>query len=155
MIKIGKTNTLKVLRSSELGSYLDAEHLDDVFLADGIFRKEGDLVDVFIYKDADSKIAATTDKAIVELDQCAYLEVVAHNSSGAFLNWGIPKDLFVPLNQQEEPMKVLKACSFLMSELSVDAHDNIYAYEGMGIIADLLTDAVSRVDAQMQEERSK
>ena len=57
----------------------------------------------------------------------------------------------IKITMQDDPMKVLKGCSFLLSELNEDAHENIYAYEGIKIIADLMTDAVSRVDEQMQD----
>ncbi len=106
MIKIGKTNRLKVLRCTEFATYLDAEHLGEVKLIEPSTMNEGEFIDAFIFKDTNEQICATTQIPFAELDECAYLEVVGETDSGVFLNWNIAKDLFVPRQQQQVPMQM-------------------------------------------------
>ncbi len=106
MIKIGKINSLKIIQASAFAVHLDAKHLGEVKLLETPNVRVNDYIDVFLFKDTDEQLAATILIPYAELDECAFLEVVGQNSTGSFLNWNIPKDLFVPLQQQQTPMQM-------------------------------------------------
>jgi predicted RNA-binding protein (virulence factor B family) len=109
MVKIGKTNTLNILTIDNTGAHLDAEHLGKVLLDTELLPpdfKSGDEIDVFLYTESDRSVVATTLIPPVQLDECAYLNVVETNQDGAFLDWGLPKDLFVPRREQQTPMQI-------------------------------------------------
>lgn len=109
MIQIGKMNTLTVVELEERGAWLAADEYGELLLPrrqlpDGI--KEGESVQVFLYLDADSEPVITTDKPFAMVDEFAGLKVVNANKIGAFLDWGMKKDLFVPSREQNKPMQV-------------------------------------------------
>lgn len=111
MLQLGKNNTLKVLRKVDFGYYLDAAEYDSVLLPqryapEGL--QEGDEIEVFIYLDSEDRIIATTEKPVAEVNECAYLTAKDVNKFGAFLDWGLPKDLFVPYREQKMRMEVGK-----------------------------------------------
>ena len=112
MITIGKFYSLEILRRDADGVYLDAGYLGEVMLpiAEAPDQAEsGTRLEVFLHLDSDNLPVATTVQPKVQLDQCACLNVVACNRDGAFLDWGLPKDLFVPRKQQQLPMQVGRA----------------------------------------------
>lgn len=109
MISIGKTAKLQVIRQVDFGLYLDGEDYGDILLPARYAPpgcKVDDWLDVFIYLDSEDTIIATTEKPYVEVGECAHLEVIDTNAHGAFLDWGLSKDLFVPFKEQRVPMKV-------------------------------------------------
>lgn len=109
MIKLGEFNTLKAYRQTDNGVYLcDEEELNEVLLPnkyvpDGI--KKDDEMKVFIYKDSEDRLTATTLTPKILLNQYAYLKVKDVNRFGAFLDWGLEKDLMVPYSQQNQKMR--------------------------------------------------
>jgi len=108
MADIGKINTLQIARTSEFGLFLDGEDLGDVLLpkryvSDGL--KPGDTVDVFIMLDSEDRLTATTLKPYAMVDEFACLRVVSVTAIGAFLDWGMPKDLLVPFREQKAKMR--------------------------------------------------
>ena len=108
MTKIGKLNTLKVERIVDFGVYLNGEQLGDILLPsnsvpDGC--KEGDEVEVFIYCDSSDELIATTQKPKAMVGELAYLRVQNINFVGAFLDWGLSKDLLVPFDEQLKRME--------------------------------------------------
>lgn len=108
MLQLGKKNTLKVLRSVDFGFYLDAEDYDSVLLPIRYAPKdlkEGDEIEVFIYLDSEDRIIATTEVPFAEVGEFAYLKVKDMSKFGAFLDWGLPKDLFVPYREQKMRME--------------------------------------------------
>ncbi len=108
MVEIGKINTLEVNKEVEFGIYLDGHQYDEILLPKRYVpegTKEGDEIDVFIYLDSEDRLIATTETPFVMVDECAYLEAVQCNSVGAFLDWGLPKDLFVPFKEQAQKME--------------------------------------------------
>lgn len=110
-MQIGKKNTLKVIRKVDFGFYLDAEEYDSVLLPQRYAPKdlkEGDEIEVFIYLDSEDRIIATTETPFVSVGEFAYLIVKDVNKYGAFLDWGLPKDLFVPYREQKMRMVVGK-----------------------------------------------
>lgn len=106
MIEIGKINTLEVVRDTDHGLFLEAKDDSEVLLPNAyVDEKEmpiGSLVDVFVYTDSEDRPVATTKMPYAKLGEYGYFTVVDYKSYGAFVNWGLPKDLFVPLSQQKE-----------------------------------------------------
>ncbi len=111
MLQLGKNNTLRVLRKVDFGYYLDAAEYDSVLLPQRYAPEnlqEGDEIEVFIYLDSEDRIIATTEKPVAEVNECAYLTAKDVNKFGAFLDWGLPKDLFVPYREQKMRMEAGK-----------------------------------------------
>ena len=111
MASIGKYNTLPVVAINESGAYLNADNLGEILLPNRYIPENcqiNDEIKVFIYLDSADRITATTEKPLVEVDQFASLKVSQVNKIGAFLDWGLPKDLLVPYNQQHSAMEVGK-----------------------------------------------
>ncbi len=110
MLQIGEYNRLKVLRDTKVGLFLGDEE-QDVLLPKKYVPKEffiGDEMNVFIYLDHEERPVATTLKPYVKLNEFAHLKVNYINKFGAFLDWGLEKDLFVPFKEQAKPMEVGK-----------------------------------------------
>ena len=108
MASIGTFNKLQVVKLVDFGVYLDGGDLDTVLLPrryvpDGC--EIGDWLNVFLYFDSDDLLIATTEKPKVEVGSCELLKVVDVNHAGAFLDWGLPKDLLVPYSEQQKPME--------------------------------------------------
>lgn len=108
MVEIGKMNTLQVLRSSDFGLFLDGGKLGDVLLPRRYVSGDlnpGDNVEVFIMLDSEDRLTATTQKPYAMVDEFANLRVVSVTGIGAFLDWGMPKDLLVPFREQKIKMR--------------------------------------------------
>jgi predicted RNA-binding protein (virulence factor B family) len=102
MLQIGEFNTLKILRDTKVGLFLGSEETqeDDVLLPNKYVPKEfsiGEDLTVFIYLDHEERPVATTLKPYVKLNEFAHLKVNYINKFGAFLDWGLEKDLMVNL----------------------------------------------------------
>lgn len=109
MIELGQYNHLKIARIVEPGGILIDDEENEVllpgkYLAEG--DKEEDELKVFIYKDSEDRIVATTEDPLVKLHEFGFLKVVDVNNMGAFLNWGLEKDLLVPFREQLGKMEV-------------------------------------------------
>jgi len=108
MIKIGQMNALRVVKEVSFGLYLDGDDWGDILLPNK-YVPEGtqvsDIIDVFIYFDSDDKIIATTLRPRAKVGSCAFLKVIDVNPVGAFLDWGLDKDLLVPKPEQRRPME--------------------------------------------------
>ncbi|MBV2195525.1 MAG: GntR family transcriptional regulator, partial [Flavobacterium sp.] len=110
MLHIGEFNTLKILRDTKVGLFLGSENTqeDDVLLPNKYVPKEftiGDDLTVFVYLDHEERPVATTLKPYIKLNEFAHLKVNYINKFGAFLDWGLEKDLFVPFKEQARPME--------------------------------------------------
>lgn len=112
MIKIGEFNQLKVSRNTNFGYYLDAgtgDTSDDILLPNksslGLKLVSGDEVDAFIYRDSDDRIIATLKKPLAKVGDLAYLKVVSTTTIGSFVDFGLEKDIFVPLKEKLYPLK--------------------------------------------------
>lgn len=109
MAKIGERARLKSVREQPFGVFLDAGELGEVLLP----RREvpfgfaiGDEFDVFLYHDSEDRPVATRKEPFVMPGEFAYLKVLQVTPVGAFLDWGLPKDLLLPFREQKEPMEV-------------------------------------------------
>ena len=107
MLEIGKYNDLEVIKKVDFGLYLLADDLEILLPLKYIARgtEVGDILNVFIYKDSEDRLIATTLKPYAILDEFAYLQVKEVNQTGAFLDWGIAKDLLVPFREQGKLME--------------------------------------------------
>ncbi len=111
-IDIGEINTLKVMRDTDYGYFLEAKDGTEILLPNIYVMEDempmGSLIDVFIYTDSEDRPVATTKMPYAKLGEYGYFTVVDYKSYGAFVNWGLPKDLFVPLSQQKEYFNIGK-----------------------------------------------
>ena len=107
-LELGLINTLKIDRLTTPGAYLMAQDGNDVLLPGPYLTpemKEGTLVDVFLYTDSEDRLVATTLTPTAKLDEFALFEVVDTAPFGAFMDWGLSKDLLVPNMFQKTPFK--------------------------------------------------
>jgi len=118
-LHIGKINQLKVARKTKYGAFLetttDHRKEEDVLLPQKEVTDElnvGDLVDVFVYRDSMDRITATFKKPYGQVGELAYLKVVDLTGIGAFLHWGLEKDILLPISEQTT--RVRKGNSYLV-----------------------------------------
>lgn len=137
MIEIGKYQTLKIANFTTFGAYLDAGtgvRQDNILLPvkqipEGF--KEGDELEVFIYRDSKDRLIATTRKPFAQLGDLAYLKVTAKTKIGAFLDWGLERGLFLPFKEQKYPLQVDKEYLvkvYLDKSQRLSATTDIYEY---------------------------
>lgn len=108
-IELGKFNQLEVVKEVDFGLYLDGGEEGEILLPTRYVPEGcqvGDMLNVFLYLDIDERLIATTLTPLVQVGQFACLEVAWVNQFGAFLNWGLMKDLFVPFSKQKMKMQV-------------------------------------------------
>lgn len=108
MVNIGKYNTLRVIKLVDFGAYLDGDSLGEIlmpgkYVPDGC--KPDDEVTVFVYTDSEDRPVCTTEVPLAQVGEFALLRVKAVTSIGAFLDWGLIKDLFVPFKEQKAKMR--------------------------------------------------
>ncbi len=123
MIEIGNSYPLKVVKTVDFGYFLDAGELGEVLLP----RKHapsdlavGDTLEVFLYFDSENRPVATPQVPKARVGEFACLRVVASTEVGAFLDWGLDKDLFVPFAEQHRPLQAGQAC---LVYLYIDRND--------------------------------
>ena len=115
MILTGRYNTLKVLKFVDFGVYLDGAGMGEILLPARYVPEEcevGQDLEVFIYLDSEDRIIATTEKPYAQVGEFALLRVNAVNNIGAFLDWGLMKDLLVPFREQK--MNMVEGRSYLV-----------------------------------------
>ncbi|MFM2082800.1 MAG: hypothetical protein RL380_1491 [Verrucomicrobiota bacterium] len=110
MAVIGKVNTLSIIRESAPGLYLDGGELGEILFPKRYIPrdlKQGDTIDAFVYLDSEDRLVATTEKPYATVGEFAHLEVVSvHQQVGAFLKWGLAKDLLLPFREQEGRFRI-------------------------------------------------
>lgn len=115
MILPGRFNTLKVVKFVEFGVYLDGAEMGEILLparyVPEVCEVGGEL-EVFIYFDSEDRVIATTEKPYAQVGEFAMLRVNAVNNIGAFLDWGLMKDLLVPFREQK--MNMVAGRSYLV-----------------------------------------
>lgn len=104
MIKIGQINSLEVIKTADFGVFLDGEDYGSVLLPNKYVPEGTELgahLDVFLYFDSESQLAATIDKPIAQVGEWGLMKIEGINKTGAFVNWGIKeKDLLIPFSEQ-------------------------------------------------------
>lgn len=110
MITLGNYNSLAVLRRTDHGLYLAGDdRTGDILLPQRYVTSEmyiGQQLEVFVYLDQDERIVATTERPLATVGQFAWLRVAWINQYGAFLHWGLQKDLFCPFREQKQRMEL-------------------------------------------------
>ena len=111
MIRLGSMNSLTLLRRDDKGGWLDAEDFGEILLPMRQLprdAKPGSAVKVFVYLDGDEELVVTGFKPYAQVGEFVGLKVVSASRVGAFLDWGLKKDLFVPAREQAQAMQVDK-----------------------------------------------
>jgi len=106
--ELGKFNQLKVVAINDNGAYLDADELGEILLPNRYLPDNcqiSDKLKVFLYRDTADRLVATTTTPLGQVGEFVSLKVAQVNKMGAFLDWGLPKDLLVPYNQQHTKME--------------------------------------------------
>ena len=107
-VELGKYNQLEVVKAVDFGVYLNGGDDGEILLPSRYVPEEckpGDVLNVFIYLDNEERLIATTLQPFVQVGEFACLEVAWVNEYGAFLDWGLMKDLFVPFREQKMKMQ--------------------------------------------------
>lgn len=128
MVEIGKYNTLTVVKIVDFGVYLDGGERGEILMPKEYVPVNcfpDDEVRVFIYFDSEDRIVATTEAPYVSVGEFAFLKVIAMSQVGAFLDWGLRKDLLVPFREQRDPM--VEGKSYLVYAYVDKASDRIVA----------------------------
>jgi len=110
MATIGKLNTLAIVRDSTPGLYLDGGEHGEILLPNRYVPREfkiGDRLEVFVYRDSEDRLVATTETPRATVGEVATLKVISINRQvGAFLDWGLAKDLLLPFREQTGPLRL-------------------------------------------------
>lgn len=109
MTELGLISKLPINRFTDFGAYLALSSGEELLLPKGYLigeEKEGDMIEVFVYTDSEDRPVAVTQKPLALLDEFAVLEAKEVTSFGAFVDWGLPKDLFVPKSEMGKNMEV-------------------------------------------------
>ena len=108
MLKLGDYHTLRIKKRTDYGLYLDGGDEGNILLPNRYVTKDmriGEEIEVFIYLDQDERTIATTEHPIAKVGEFAWMECAWTNEYGAFLNWGLMKDLFCPFREQKQRME--------------------------------------------------
>ena len=109
MITLGDYNTLTILRRSDHGLFLSGdEKSGDILLPQRFVTPAmhiGEQIEVFVYLDQEERLTATTERPLAKVGEFAFLQVAWTNQYGAFLHWGLQKDLFCPFREQKQRMQ--------------------------------------------------
>lgn len=108
MIKLGDYNTLRITRFTDHGAYLDGGDLGEILMPKAYVKREmrpGTEVNVFVYLDQSERLVGTLETPLARVGDFAFLQVAWVNEYGAFLDWGLMKDLIVPFREQKMPMQ--------------------------------------------------
>ncbi len=105
---IGQYHHLRVLREVDFGFYLALEGATDILLPRRYApdAQVDDQLAVFVYRDSEDRLIATTERPLAAVGECAFMEVMALESFGAFVDWGLTKELLVPYPEQPSGMQV-------------------------------------------------
>ncbi len=128
MFALGKYHNFEIVKELDFGIYLDGEELGEILMPTKYVPENvqtGDVITAFLYRDSEDRLIATTEKPLAELGDFALLNVVAVTTSGAFLYWGLAKDLFVPFREQKEKMQ--EGQSYLVKIYMDDETDRLMA----------------------------
>jgi len=146
MIKLGEIQTLKIIKKVEFGVYLaesgqgpedgrrQPQQVEKVLLPAKQVPQEtgiGDEIEVFIYRDSKDRLIATTNRPLITLGNVARLRVVQTGRIGAFLDWGLEKDLLLPFKEQKKKVKEGESCLvalYIDKSSRLCATMNVYRY---------------------------
>ena len=126
-MKIGEFNELTLLRFTSVGAYLIDEMDNDVLLPNKYLTDDmelDDVLNVFVYRDSEDRVVATTEKPFIELNGYAFLKATEVNHFGAFMNWGLEKELMVPFREQN--LKLEEGKYYLTHLLLDESTDRVF-----------------------------
>ena len=106
-LQVGRYNRLSIVKLVDFGCYLDGGKYGEILMPSRYMQANqqvGDEVDVFVYFDSDDRLVATTEQPLAQVGEIAYLTVKEVSAPGAFLDWGLMKDLLVPRREQRQTM---------------------------------------------------
>ena len=110
MASIGQYNQLRIVREASPGLYLHGEELGEILLPRRYVTKTtvvGSRLEVFVYRDSEDRLVATTERPLAKVGEVAFLKVLSLNQRlGAFLDWGLSKDLLLPMRELNGPVEV-------------------------------------------------
>lgn len=115
MAQLGRINRLRVVKHVDFGVYLDGDENGEILLPAKQVppgTQDDDMLDVFLYNDSEDRLIATTEKPFAMVGEFAYLQVVAVSRIGAFLDWGLVKNLLVPFSEQK--LKMVEGRKYLV-----------------------------------------
>lgn len=138
MVQIGKINRLLVKGTQAYGIHLDGGAAGDILLRDKFAAEKyhaGDEIDVFVYVDREQRLVATTRKPTAMVGEFALLRVVTNSAAGAFMDWGLENDLFVPKSEQQDNMREGK--SYVVFIFLSEKHNRITASSKLDKFLDL------------------
>lgn len=128
MIEIGKYNALDIIRESSVGIYLADKEGEEILLPNKYCPNDFKIYDtlkVFVYRDSENRKVAVTDSPKIQLHQFALLQCKHISTVGAFMDWGMAKDLMVPYSEQRQGMEVGR---WYIVYLDIDTQtDRLYA----------------------------
>lgn len=151
MIELGKIQNLEVIRITPIGVYLNSKEdksEEDILLPQKQVpegKDVGDEIEVFVYRDSEDRLIATVRKPKINLGEVALLKVVQETKIGAFLDWGLEKDLFLPFNEQTTSVKVGRE---YLVYLYIDKSDRLCA--SMRIYKRLASDSPYKEDDKVK-----
>jgi len=108
MAELGKMASLRINRRTDFGFYLDGENLGEILMPKRYITpdmKPGDLVEVFVFLDGEERLVATTEIPVAQVGEFGFMKVSKIEKIGAFLHWGVSKDLLVPFSEQRVKME--------------------------------------------------
>ncbi|MBR6222966.1 MAG: RNA-binding protein [Lachnospiraceae bacterium] len=112
MIELGKWQKLKCIRSKDFGVYLGEEEQGETVLLPRAQvpedLKAGGMIDVFVYRDSEDRLIATVNMPLITMEEIVPLKCVSVTDIGAFMDWGLERDIFLPFKEQTEKVKVGK-----------------------------------------------
>lgn len=151
MIELGKVQTLYIVKKVEFGVYLNSEKgvtegsiLLPIKQVPRGSSRLGDAIEVFVYRDSKDRMIATVNRPLITRGQIAALKVVDVTKIGAFLDWGLEKDLFLPY--KEQTARVVKGRTYLV-RLYIDKSDRLCAT--MKLYGHLSANSPYKVDEQV------
>ncbi|MDB2656966.1 S1-like domain-containing RNA-binding protein [Crocinitomicaceae bacterium] len=127
-MNLGEVNTLRVLRFTSVGAYLGDAEDNDVLLPNKYLTDDLAIdseVEVYLYRDSEDRLVATTERPLIDLHSFAYLQTKAVNFFGAFMDWGLEKDLMVPFKEQK--LKFEEGRYYLVTLQLDEATDRLFA----------------------------
>jgi uncharacterized protein len=148
MVEIGRLNNLRVVKEVDFGVYLDGEDFGEILLPKKYVPENclpESIIEVFIYLDSEDRIIATTQKPLAMVGELAELKVVSVSAVGAFLDWGLQKDLLVPFREQKQ--KMLRGKSYVVYVYFDEKSERIAASSKLNKYL-----GKTPIDFQLQEE---
>jgi len=109
MTELGKYNRLKINRFVDFGAYVDGEELGEILVPMKYIPEDlevDDEIDVFVHLDGEERYVATTEDVKAQVGECALMEVTATSDHGAFADWGLVKNLFIPFREQRFKLQI-------------------------------------------------